>query len=124
MAPNVTSSPTEDLCTPETTLHSSSEIRAGVEKPALKYRREIVWPNVVMHIYLNVAALYGAYLMLTSAKILTGIWGMCKYLYVLYSVCVNVHKCVSEYAKVCVYRRVCTYLLICVVHRAESFLGS
>jgi stearoyl-CoA desaturase (delta-9 desaturase) len=79
MAPNVTSSPTEVLCTPETTLHSSSEIRAaGVKKSALKYRREIVWPNVVMHIYLNLAALYGIYLMLTSAKILTGIWGMCK----------------------------------------------
>jgi hypothetical protein len=89
-------------------MHSSSEIRAGVEKPALKYRREIVWPNVAMHIYLNVAALYGAYLMLTSAKILTGIWGMCK---CLYSVCKNVHKSVCEYAKGCVYRRVCTYLL-------------
>ena len=97
MAPNVTSSATEALCTPETTLHSSSEIRAAVEKPALKYRREIVWPNVVMHIYLNVAALYGTYLMLTSAKILTGIWGMCKCLCVLYSVCMDVHKCVCEY---------------------------
>lgn len=111
MAPNVTRSPTEVLCTPEHTLHSSSEIRAGVEKPALKYRREIVWSNVVMHIYLNVAALYGAYLMLTSAKILTGIWGMCQCLYVLYSVCKNVHTCVCEYAKGCVYRHVCTYLL-------------
>ena len=98
MAPNVTSSATEVLCTPETTLRSSSEIRAEVEKPALKYRREIVWPNVVMHIYLNVAALYGTYLMLTSAKLLTGIWGMCICLYVLYSVCMDVHKCVCVYA--------------------------
>jgi hypothetical protein len=78
MAPNVTSSSTEVLCTPETTLHSSSEISAGVEKSALKYRREIVWRLVVIHIYLNLSALYGIYLMLTSAKILTGIWGMCK----------------------------------------------
>jgi hypothetical protein len=38
-----------------------------------------------MHFYLNVAALYGAYLMFSSAKILTGIWGMCNSLYVLYS---------------------------------------
>jgi len=98
MAPNVTSSATEVLCTPETTLHSSSEIRAGVETPALKYRREIVWPNVFMHIYLNVAALYGTYLMLTSAKILTGIWGMCESLYVLYSLCMDVHECVCVYA--------------------------
>jgi stearoyl-CoA desaturase (delta-9 desaturase) len=82
MAPNVTSSPTDVLCTPEATLHSSNEIRAGVEKPTLKYRREIVWSNVFLHMYLNLAALYGAYLMLTSAKMLTGLWGMCKCLYV------------------------------------------
>jgi hypothetical protein len=55
-----------------------------------------------MHIYLNVAALYGAYLILTSAKILTGIWGMCKCLYVLYSLCMNVHKCVCERVRMCV----------------------
>jgi hypothetical protein len=34
-----------------------------------------VWPNVVMHAYLNLAALYGAYLMFTSAKVLTAMWG-------------------------------------------------
>jgi stearoyl-CoA desaturase (delta-9 desaturase) len=85
MTPNVTSSRTEVLYTPETTLHSSSEIRDGVEKPALKYRREIVWPNVVMHIYLNVAALYGAYLIFSSAKILTTLWGMCNRLHVVCS---------------------------------------
>jgi hypothetical protein len=77
MAQNVTSSPTEVLCTRENTLHSSNEKCDGVEKPALKYRTEIVWPLLFMHIYLNVMAFYGVYLMLTSAKILTGIWGMC-----------------------------------------------
>jgi hypothetical protein len=85
MTPNVTSSRTEVLYTPETTRHSSSEIRDGVEKPALKYRREIVWPNVVLHLYINVAALYGAYLIFSSAKILTTVWGMCHRLSVVYS---------------------------------------
>jgi hypothetical protein len=75
MAPNVTTSPTEVPCTSDTPLLSSNELKNGATKPCLKYRRKIVWPNVVMHAYLNLAALYGAYLMLTSAKVLTGIWG-------------------------------------------------
>jgi hypothetical protein len=62
-------------------LHSASEISDAVKKLALEYRREIVWPNVVIHTYLNVAALYGVYLMLTSAKILTFSCGMCKCMY-------------------------------------------
>jgi hypothetical protein len=74
MAPNVTTS-TEVSCTSDTTLLPSNELRNDATKPYLKYRREIVWPNVVMHAYFNLAALYGAYLMLTSAKVLTGIWG-------------------------------------------------
>jgi stearoyl-CoA desaturase (delta-9 desaturase) len=75
MAPNVTTPPTEVSCTLGTTLLASNELRNDATKPCLKYRREIVWPNVVLHAYLNLAALYGAYLMLTSAKVLTGIWG-------------------------------------------------
>ena len=110
MALNVTSSATEALCTPETTLHSSSEIRAGVGTPALKYRREIIWPNVIMHIYLNVAALYGTYLMLTSAKILTGIWGMfCMYCIACVCMCTNVS--VFTRKDVCLDVYVHTYLL-------------
>jgi hypothetical protein len=76
MAPNATTPPTEVSCTTGTTLLSPNELRNDATKPPLKYRREIVWPNVVVHVYLNLAGLYGAYLMLTSAKVLTGIWGM------------------------------------------------
>jgi stearoyl-CoA desaturase (delta-9 desaturase) len=75
MAPNVTTSLAEVSRTPDTALLSSNDLRKDATKPCLKYRREIVWPNVVVHAYLNLAALYGAYLMLTSAKVLTGIWG-------------------------------------------------
>ena len=113
MAPNLTSSPTDVLCTPEATLHSSSKISAGVEKPTLKYRREIVWPNVVMHIYLNLAALYGAYLMLTSAKVLTGLWGMCKRLYVcndVYTLCFCTCVCIYVCMYVCMYVCRCRYV--------------
>ena len=92
MVPNVTSSSTEVSCTPKSTLHSSSEIRDAVKKLPLKYRREIVWPNVVTHTYFNVAALYGAYLMLTSAKILIGICGM--YCIAWVWMCTNVWVCV------------------------------
>jgi stearoyl-CoA desaturase (delta-9 desaturase) len=76
MAPNITSSPTEVECTAGTEPLSSKEVKNDVSELSLKYRREIVWPNVVMHAYLNLAAVYGVYLMLTSAKILTGFWGM------------------------------------------------
>jgi stearoyl-CoA desaturase (delta-9 desaturase) len=75
MAPNVTSSPNDITRTAETTPLPTNEISTAAE-PSLKYRREIVWPNVVVHAYLNMAALYGVYLMFTSAKILTGVWGM------------------------------------------------
>ena len=120
MAPNVTSSPTEGLCTPENILHSSREKSDGVEKPALKYRTVIVWPYVVLHIYLNVAALYGVYLMLTSAKVLTGIWGMCKRLYVLYSsyICKCIRTCIK--VSVSAPKEVCIDIYVQKVFRTKS----
>ncbi|XP_046387399.1 acyl-CoA Delta-9 desaturase-like [Ischnura elegans] len=38
------------------------------------FKREIVWKNVIGFIYLHVAAFYGLYLALTSAKIWTNLW--------------------------------------------------
>jgi hypothetical protein len=76
MVRNLKTSPTEVPWAPDTALLSSYELRKGTAKAPLKYRREIVWPLVIAHGYLNLAALYGVYLMLTSAKVLTGVWGM------------------------------------------------
>jgi len=79
MAPNITGSPTGVLFQDDTvepvavpsvkpTIHDS--------KPPQKYRRQIVWRNVMLFIYLHMAAVYGAYLMLTSAKIITTVFGV------------------------------------------------
>jgi stearoyl-CoA desaturase (delta-9 desaturase) len=76
MAPNVTSSPTEERCAADETQLPRNENKNTVAEPPPKYRRKIMWPNVAMHAYLNLAALYGVYLMFTSAKLLTAIWGM------------------------------------------------
>lgn len=44
-------------------------------KPTKEYKRELVWRNIILFIFLHGAALYGAYIALTSAKLLTDIWG-------------------------------------------------
>jgi len=79
MAPNITGSPTGVLFeddTVETVTVPSVEPKNHDSKPPEKYRRQIVWRNVMLFVYLHVAAVYGAYLMLTSAKIITTVWGV------------------------------------------------
>ncbi|KDR08705.1 Acyl-CoA Delta(11) desaturase [Zootermopsis nevadensis] len=81
MAPNITSSPTgvlfeDDIV--ETVAVPSIESKNDA-KPPEKYRRQIVWRNVILFAYLHLAAVYGAYLMLTSAKIITSIWAILLY---------------------------------------------
>ncbi|XP_071440119.1 acyl-CoA Delta-9 desaturase-like [Hetaerina americana] len=39
-----------------------------------EFKAKIVWRNVILFAYLHLAALYGLFLMLTSAKLLTVIW--------------------------------------------------
>lgn len=72
MAPNV-SAPTGVL------LETDEEVMlADVpnEKVASeKYQLRLVWRNIAVFVYLHAIALYGIYLMLTSAKILTSLWG-------------------------------------------------
>lgn len=36
---------------------------------------QLVWRNIILFAYLHVAALYGLYLMFTSARIYTSLWG-------------------------------------------------
>jgi stearoyl-CoA desaturase (delta-9 desaturase) len=78
MAPNMIGSPTEVLFENniEPVAVPSVELRNGNAKPREKYKREIVWRNVILFAYLHLAAVYGAYLMLVSAKILTSVWGV------------------------------------------------
>ncbi|XP_069688717.1 acyl-CoA Delta-9 desaturase-like [Periplaneta americana] len=82
MAPNITSSPTGVLFeddTIETVTLPTIETKTDDSKPAEKYKRKIVWRNVILFVYLHMAALYGAYLMLTSCKLITAIWAILLY---------------------------------------------
>ncbi|XP_063243802.1 acyl-CoA Delta-9 desaturase-like [Bacillus rossius redtenbacheri] len=82
MAPNVTSSPSDVLykeaaeaaAAPVAVLPPRAEA-----KPRAPYRRQIVWRNVLLFAALHLAALYGAYLLLTSAKLLTILFAVLMY---------------------------------------------
>ncbi len=63
--------PVESL---EASLNNDHE-QISKPKPAKEYKLKLVWRNIILFVYLHVAALYGAYLALTSAKLLTDIWG-------------------------------------------------
>jgi stearoyl-CoA desaturase (delta-9 desaturase) len=78
MAPNMTGSPTGVLFENdvENVVVPSLELKDDNAKPPEKYNRQIVWRNVILFAYLHLAAVYGAYLMLTSSKILTTVWGV------------------------------------------------
>lgn len=71
MAPNITSSPTGVLFEGET-LEESSKV---IDAPKTKYKRQIVWRNVIIFTYLHISAVYGLYLALTSAKWATLLFG-------------------------------------------------
>ncbi|XP_066994123.1 acyl-CoA Delta-9 desaturase [Anabrus simplex] len=77
MAPNITSTPT-GIIEPPVEQIQPVDIKAQETKPK-EYKREIVWRNVILFVYLHVAALYGVYLMFTSAKLLTTIWAILLY---------------------------------------------
>lgn len=59
--------------------HDAETIDGGLEKPQQGYagRRKIklVWRNIILFAYLHLAALYGLWLLLTSAQIKTSILG-------------------------------------------------
>ncbi|XP_053597383.1 acyl-CoA Delta-9 desaturase [Microplitis demolitor] len=70
MAPNVTAALTT-LCEEDLAKTTSS-------KPV--YKREIVWFNVAVFSLLHIGALYGAYLMFSSAKLLTTFYAFVLYM--------------------------------------------
>lgn len=79
MAPNTISVPTGVLhATDEDLL--AREIKSTVDNKPDKRELKLVWRNIILFIYLHMAGLYGAYLMFTSAKLATSLWGVALYL--------------------------------------------
>ena len=58
----------------------TSTVTCEVPKLPVKkvYKKEIVWRNVILFIYLHAAALFGLYLMLFVAQWNTLLFGKCK----------------------------------------------
>ncbi|CAK9795429.1 Acyl-CoA Delta-9 desaturase [Anthophora quadrimaculata] len=75
MAPNITSTPTGVLYEGETVDQG-----AIMDQPKHQYKRRIVWRNVIIFGYLHIGALYGLYLIFTSAKLLTTLFAFTLYL--------------------------------------------
>jgi stearoyl-CoA desaturase (delta-9 desaturase) len=78
MAPKVTDSPTGVLFENdiEPVAVPPVQLKNDHAKPCKKYKRHTVWRNVILFALLHLAAVYGAYLMLVSAKLLTSAWGV------------------------------------------------
>lgn len=56
-------------------IHAPAKEQEDESVPALEFKPEIVWRNVVIMSYLHAAAAYGLYLCFTSAMIKTSILG-------------------------------------------------
>lgn len=81
MPPNATS---VVECTGVLNECDAETVDGGLDKNVveLKHANErkitLVWRNILIFGYVHLAAVYGAYLMLTSARIYTGIFGKLK----------------------------------------------
>lgn len=75
MAPNIIPSPTGVLFESDSLEPAQVELKDREKEEPAVHKRVIVWRNVILFAYLHVAAVYGFYLMITSAKVLTTLYG-------------------------------------------------
>ena len=63
--------------TPAGVLFEKDTLQESIVTETLKekYKVRIVWRNVIVMMYLHLAALYGVYLLFTSAKLMTAAFG-------------------------------------------------
>lgn len=72
MAPNIS------VATGVLHEHDEEVIATDVPKEVVepeKRKPQLVWRNIILFVYLHLAALYGIYLMFTSARIYTSLFG-------------------------------------------------
>ncbi|XP_076766441.1 acyl-CoA Delta-9 desaturase [Xylocopa sonorina] len=87
MAPNITSAPTGVQFEGET-----SENPTILESTKTKYKRQIVWRNVIIFAYLHLSAVYGLYLVFTSAKLLTTLFAYFLYVFSGLGITAGAHR--------------------------------
>jgi len=66
--------------------------QGGAQEEDSTYRLEIVWRNVLVFVYLHIAAVYGGYLMLTAAKWYTVAWAVWLHLYGGFGITGGAHR--------------------------------
>ena len=76
MPPHVTNTPTDVLFEED-----AEQENIVIEAPQEKYEIRIVWRNVIIFAYLHLAALYGVYLIFTSAKLITTVSAYIMYMF-------------------------------------------
>ncbi|XP_003694322.1 acyl-CoA Delta(11) desaturase [Apis florea] len=74
MAPNVTSTPSGIFD------GDNRSDQAIIETPKKKYKKHIIWRNVIIFSYLHLAAVYGLYLVFTSAQFKTTLFALFLYI--------------------------------------------
>lgn len=85
MAPNITNAPTGVLFEDDDDI-ATQGLKSKVADTHVpqacdpNHKIRVVWRNVAIFLYLHVAALYGGYLLLTSAKLLTIAFGRLRIL--------------------------------------------
>lgn len=77
MPPDVTNAPTGVLFEGETV---DPTVVKDSPKKEVKYTRQLVWRNLIIFAYLHLGALYGLYLIFTSAKLATTLFGTFSYI--------------------------------------------
>lgn len=77
MPPNATSEVTGVLNEDDAETYDGGLVKNIIPlKGAEKRKLKLVWRNILLFAYLHLAALYGAWLCLSSAKLLTTAFGM------------------------------------------------
>ncbi|XP_076673448.1 acyl-CoA Delta-9 desaturase-like [Andrena cerasifolii] len=93
MGPYVTSTPRGVLFEDDT-----MEENVVLETPKEKYKRRIIWKAVIIFAYFHLAALYGSYLLFTSAKLMTAAFAFVLYLLTCWGVTAGAHRLWSHKA--------------------------
>merc|ERR1712071_322796 len=74
------------------TTAATARPQGGAQEEDSTYRLEIVWRNVLVFVYLHIAAVYGGYLMLTAAKWYPVAWAVWLHLYGGFGITGGAHR--------------------------------
>lgn len=92
MAPNVTSAPVTELPSVKIEETLKSDWKSSRPGNQESYKIDLVWRNILLFAYLHVAAIYGMYLMATSASWYTIAWAVFMYQCGAFGITAGAHR--------------------------------